>query len=310
MGIYDREYYRREGPSFLATFTERGKICKWLIGINVVVYILQIVLRTQGTEIETGRGSSIYVPGSDPVTEWFVLNTSEVMHGQVWRLLTYAFLHAPENIWHIVFNMWVLWLFGPDVEDLYGASEFLLIYLGSALIGAVAFALTNLNGASALGASAAVTGVLVLCALHYPRKMVLLFFVIPMPIWVLVVGSVVMDGFVFLSGQKTGVAVTAHLGGALFAFVYYKRHWRLFPAVAGARQWFSQRNRPALRVYREEPVERVPVTSPPTAESEEHLEAKLDRVLEKVTRFGQGSLTDSERQILMRASEIYRKRRT
>src|SRR5580704_15943593 len=42
MGIYDREYYRREGPSFLSTFAAHGKICKWLVGINVVVFVLQI----------------------------------------------------------------------------------------------------------------------------------------------------------------------------------------------------------------------------------------------------------------------------
>jgi membrane associated rhomboid family serine protease len=297
MGIYDREYYRREGPSFLSTFAAHGKICKWLVGINVVVFVLQLVLRNPHD-------------GSDPVTQWFVLDVNAVFHGELWRLLTYAFLHSPANIWHILFNMWILWVFGPAVEDIYGASEFLVFYLVSALLGGVAFTLTNLGGGAALGASGAVTATLVLYALHFPRQTVLLMFVIPVPVWLLVAGSVLMDAFVFVSRQHTGVAVTVHLGSALFAFVYYKRHWRLSPPLLSLQRWFKHRHRPALRVYRGEAPEPVHASIPAVSENEEPLEAKLDRVLEKVASHGQSSLSDDERQILLRASEIYRKRRS
>jgi Family of unknown function (DUF6576) len=64
-----------------------------------------------------------------------------------------------------------------------------------------------------------------------------------------------------------------------------------------------------LRVYREEPQQPVHASAPPASDADEHLEAKLDRVLEKVASQGQNSLTEGERQVLMRASEIYRKRR-
>src|SRR5712692_6678708 len=104
MGIYDRDYYRREGPSFL----DRGQVCKWLIGINVVCFIIQLV---------TQRPDGIVVIEPGLFTNVFVLNVDKVLNGQVWRLLTYAFLHEP-NIWqHIVFNMLFLWWFGSDVED-------------------------------------------------------------------------------------------------------------------------------------------------------------------------------------------------
>jgi membrane associated rhomboid family serine protease len=305
MGIYDREYYRREGPSLLSTFSGRGQMCKWLIGINVACFLVQLVTKQDIPGVH-GSGPGIF-------TSALLLDTQAVLHGQVWRLLTYAFLHDP-SIWqHIVFNMWFLWMFGTDVEDIYGPREFLAVYLVSAVIGGMAFVLTNLapgaGGGVCLGASGAVTAVMVLCALHYPRKVILLFFILPIPIWLFVGFNVVQDAFIFVGRERTQVAVAVHLGGALFAFTYYKRHWRLSPSITRIQQWFKQRNRPALRVYREEPPQPVHASAPPSSEADEHLEAKLDRVLEKVASHGQSSLTEGERQVLMRASEIYRKRR-
>src|SRR5437016_5761090 len=103
MGIYDRDYYRRDGPSVLGNFLERGVVCKWLIGINTVVFVLQML---------TGRNSGL-------VTETFDLNVAKVLHGEVWRLLTYAFLHDVSRSLplHIIFNMLFLWWFGTDVEE-------------------------------------------------------------------------------------------------------------------------------------------------------------------------------------------------
>jgi membrane associated rhomboid family serine protease len=302
MGIYDREYYRREGPSFLGSFSDRGQICKWLIGINVVCFILQLVTRPRGWDV-------------GPFTDALVLDVDAVLHGQVWRLLTYAFLHETRIWQHIVFNMLFLWWFGSDVEDIYGPREFLAVYLLSAFLGGLAFVLAaaaGLTGAGkCLGASGAVTAVMVLCALHYPTRVILLFFIVPVPIWLFVGFQVVQDAFIFLSqDQSTSTAVTVHLAGALFAFTYYKRHWRVLSWWVQLRSFLQKRSRPRLRIYRDEPRQAKPVTTPPDTDSEDQLEAKLDSVLEKVARYGQGSLTESERKILLRASEVYKKRRT
>src|SRR5216683_462133 len=224
MGIYDRDYYRREGPSFL----DRGQVCKWLIAINVICFIIQLITQ-QRQEVMDPRGFVVIGQEPGPFTMSLVLNVDDVLHGEVWRLLTYAFLHEP-GIWqHIVFNMLFLWWFGSDVEDIYGSREFLAIYLLSAILGGVAFVLTaEATGARlCLGASGAVTAVMVLCALHYPSRVILLFFIVPVPIWLFVGFQVVQDAFVFLSHQKTSTAVVVHLAGALFAFGHYKRHWRV-----------------------------------------------------------------------------------
>jgi membrane associated rhomboid family serine protease len=303
MGIYDRDYVRREGPSFLGSFVERGRICRWLVGINVAAFVIQILtLSTGSNEQSLGWFSDA-----------FQLNADRVLHGQVWRLLTYAFLHDPRTIWHILMNMLFLWWFGSDVEDLYGPREFLAFYLTSAFVSGLAYFLTSLAGhvtVSCMGASGAVMAVLLLCAIHYPRRIILLFFFLPVPIWLFVLFFLAQDAYVFLSGIETGTAVAAHLGGALFGYVYYRFHWRLIPWVPELRNWRRRLFRPRLRVYREEDP-RTPVSVPaaPAPVEDEQLEAKMDAILEKISRVGKENLTESERQLLLRASEAIRRRR-
>ncbi|HYV36942.1 MAG TPA: rhomboid family intramembrane serine protease [Gemmataceae bacterium] len=302
MGIYDRDYYRRTGPRYLDALGLSGSACKWLIIINVVAFVLQILSRAPKHPLGT-------------VTEWFELRPDLVLHGEVWRLLTYAFLHDPGMWQHIVFNMLFLWWFGSDVEAVYGTKEFLAFYLVSALLGGVGYefwAMANGDITPCLGASGAVTAVMVLCACHFPRKVILLFFIIPVPIWLFVVFQVAQDAFVFLGRRETTTAVTVHLAGAAFGFAYFKMQWRLTSLLPSIRAWRAQRSRPRLRVVRpdDDSGEAVPVGAPPSSPMDEQLEAKVDAVLEKVARTGQASLTDHERQILMRASELYKRRRT
>jgi membrane associated rhomboid family serine protease len=313
MGIYDREYYRKDGPGFLNSLAQRGQVCNWLIAINIAVFVVQLLTRVK---VPHGHGF-FWDPG--PVTTSLLLDTGEVMRGQIWRLLTYAFLHEP-NIWqHIVFNMLFLYWFGKDVEDLYGPREFLAFYLTSAVVGGLVFqvaALAQGEQGLCLGASGAVTAVMVLCALHFPNRVILLFFFLPVPIWLFVIFEVAQDAFVFIGGFKTGTAVAVHLGGAAFAFAYYKLQWRLVGFLPSLRSWKVPGAKPRLRVYHaaDEEDNALPahVGAPPLshADIDEQLEAKLDAVLEKVARSGQSSLTDTEKQILLRASEIFKKRRS
>jgi membrane associated rhomboid family serine protease len=310
MGIYDREYYRRDGPSFLEAITSHGKVCKWLIGINVVVFIIQILTRQ---EVDLPTGFSRLQEG--PVTDYLKISVDGVKSGFVWQFLTYAFLHDTSTWAHIVFNMLFLWWFGTDVEDIYGPREFLAFYLISAVLGGFAFVATNLGNplASCVGASGAVMAIMVLCALHYPTRIIYLFMLLPVPIWLFVGFYVLQDLFGFLGGGGGRVAFSVHLAGAGFAFVYYKMNWRVlnfWPSLGTRRR---QRSRPKLRVFREEEEAPTPVSVAAAAQSgdvDEQLEAKLDAVLEKVARSGQASLTESERAILLRASEIYKRRRS
>lgn len=305
MGIYDRDYYR-EGSSFLGSFVERGLMCKWLIGINVVAFVLQMLTWPSPHDMRL----------LGPFTDALDLNTRSVLDGQVWRLLSYAFLHDVSSVWHILINMLFLWWFGSDVEDLYGPREFLAFYLMAGLMGGVAFTLTHLGGGFCVGASAAVNGVLVLCALHYPTRIILLFFILPVPIWLFVIFMVAKDAFNFLGGSGGNVAVEGHLAGAAFGLLYFKFQWRLTNLWPQFKSWKRARSRPRLRVYREEepvatpaPAPRAPASVGSGREEEEQLVAQMDAVLEKLQRVGKDGLTESENQVLERASELLRRRR-
>lgn len=298
MGIYDRDYYRNEGPSYLGSLMPSGIVCKWLIGLNVGFFLLQMVTRNW--------------PGGG-IQEWLWLQPNLVLEGQIWRLLTYAFLHDTTTLFHLLFNMLFLWWFGSDLEALYGPREFAFFYLTSAVIGGLGHVVYHVMQGSThvpcLGASGAVSALLVLCALHFPTRIIWLFLFLPVPIWLLAVFHVVGDAFELLGGRHTTTAVSVHLAGAAFAALYYQFHLHL----SGVLDLFKRRRyraKPNLRIYQpesdKEPVS-VPVGGP---DLDEHLEAKLDAVLEKVARFGQASLTDNERKILLRASEIYKRRRT
>jgi membrane associated rhomboid family serine protease len=312
MGIYDREYYRREGPSILGQFVEGGKVCKWLIGINILCFILQLVT-LQSREVLDLSSRSVVQVHTSPFTDALILDVNLVLKGQVWRLLTYAFLHSTGSIWHIVFNMLFLWWFGRQVESIYGHREFLAMYLVSAVLAGVVYVLAVLAGVHtgrALGASGAVTAVLVLCALHFPRQVIYLFFILPVPIWAFVVFVVAWDTYAMLAKVEQGVAAAAHLGGAAFAYAYYKMQWRITNWWPSLKDWNRQRRRPRLRIHREEDEPSpVGITTAPRSAADEHLEAQMDAILEKISRVGQEGLTEKEKEFLLRASETLRKRR-
>ncbi|MHB1424061.1 MAG: rhomboid family intramembrane serine protease [Gemmataceae bacterium] len=309
MGIYDRDYVRREGPSFLGSFTERGRVCLWLIGVNIAFFIVQVL--TWPTDPDA--------IGSGWFTDALALDARDVLHGQIWRLLTYAFLHQPNEIFHILFNMLFLWWFGSDVEDLYGPREFLTFYLSASFVSGLLFVFSSLawmpDPRPCIGASGGVMAVLTLCAIHYPRRTILLFFILPVPLPLFLLIFLAGDAYAFLSRTPSYTAVAAHLGGALFAGVYYRMNWRLtdwLPRMRSWRQWRRLLFRPRLRVYREEDETRTPVRvqAKPATLDEEQLEEKMDAILAKISRVGKENLTESERAILLRASEIIRRRRT
>src|SRR5690242_18936857 len=129
MGIYDRDYYLREGPGFLDAMWPSGSACKWLVAINVAAFLIQLLTR-ETPAVFTGL---------------FDLDTNAVLRAEVWSLLTYAFLHSPDSFWHIFWHMALLWWFGSDVEQIYGPRESLAFYLTAVHIGGLAFFVWGLN---------------------------------------------------------------------------------------------------------------------------------------------------------------------
>jgi membrane associated rhomboid family serine protease len=164
------------------------------------------------------------------VTLHLGMSPADVVRGQVWQLVTYMFLHG--GIFHILFNMLALWMFGVELERMWGSRAFAKFYfvsgIGAALTTIVlsftpfAFA-DQLYYALTIGASGAVYGVLLAYAMYFPNRPIYLYFFFPIPAkyFVMIIGAISLLSS--LGGPGGGIAHTTHLGGLLAAYLYLKR---------------------------------------------------------------------------------------
>jgi membrane associated rhomboid family serine protease len=292
MGIYDREYYRGEESQFSLRVPQT--IVVRLILINVALWLL----------------NGIFFNDSQWLSEHLAVKSGILAQPWEWyRFLTYGFVHDWSNVSHLAFNMLALFIFGLDVEMLYGRREFLRLYLVLLVAGSLVWAAANAlvptsRTAILFGASGAVVGTVILFCLHYPRRTILLMFVLPVPAWVLGVLMVGYDVMGALGGGSGPVqtAVSVHLTGAALAFLYFHFHWNFGRLFDRSFAWLRQEKRSPLRVFKP-PVEEDP--------QQEHVELKerVDQILEKIYRQGESSLTRQERHILETASREYQRRR-
>jgi membrane associated rhomboid family serine protease len=296
MGVYDRDYYRQDSPGG-GVLGGVAPICKWLIAINVGVFVLQILTN------ESQNG----------VTHWLVLSPDHVVYRfQIWRLLTYAFCHS-DGLWHLVGNMFFLWICGSQVEPIYGPREFLRFYLTAALlsgIGFLAFDFAFGFGTPMLGASGAVMGVAMLCCMYYPTMKILVMFVLPVELRWLVAFGVVVDTYATLTeiGGRPfdNVAHTAHLAGLLYGYLYRKLDLRYTRLLA---DWSWPQFKRAARMATKRRPEHVKLYEPPQEQvATADLNRRVDDILAKITAQGESSLTDAEREVLKEASRRYKKR--
>ncbi|MDE2344709.1 MAG: rhomboid family intramembrane serine protease [Betaproteobacteria bacterium] len=145
-----------------------------------------------------------------------------------WQLITFAFLHGG---WlHILFNMWALFLFGPPIERLFGASKYLLYYTVCTVLAALAQLLVVkfFTGGfyPTIGASGGIFGLLLAFGMLYPNvRLMLLFPPIPVPAWLFVIGYGALELVLGVTGTEAGVAHFAHLGG-MFGGLLLIQYWR------------------------------------------------------------------------------------
>ncbi|MGH8289120.1 MAG: rhomboid family intramembrane serine protease [Steroidobacteraceae bacterium] len=154
-----------------------------------------------------------------------------------WQLVTYAFLHDPTTIWHIFFNMFALYVFGPALENYWGGRRFLAYYFVCLIAaGCTQLAVEYATGAGepTIGASGGIFGILLAFAMLFPRVRLLLYFVIPVPAWLFVAGYAVLELFFGVTGREGSIAHFAHLGGMLGGAVMML-YWRMRPDGGGWR---------------------------------------------------------------------------
>jgi membrane associated rhomboid family serine protease len=314
MGIYDREYYR-DSTRGSGWFSGVAPACKAILIINVVVFLILWLDREGG------------------LLRWLYLTTPDLFQrGQIWRLVTAAFVHV--DPWHLILNLLFLWIVGRDMESLHGPRDFTAMYLTAGVVGNLCWAVftrfvMGTEGA-VYGASGAVWGAVVLYTLYYPTREILLFGILPLPMWLLAtlyLGLDLLHLWQQLQGRQTApIAFAAHLGGAGYGalFKIYDLRWsRLIAAISRSR-------RPKFRVVRPEKYEAdrdfaiggglaksvsaSPASRPsPTvlqSQTEEVLEARLDEILAKIAREGRASLTEEEHRVLQEASQRARAKRS
>ncbi len=188
-------------------------VTRVLLLATIGIYLLQIV-------------SGSFLPFD--VTTMFALNSNAIQHWQLWRGITYIFLHG--SIFHLFINMLVLFMFGREMESMLGARCFLSLYLGCGILGGVGWIIISGNSpAYCLGASGAIFGIIGAFAAMFPARKItlLLFFVIPitMTARVMAIGMAVVSVFA-LMGADGNIAHAAHLAGGLAGY-FYGRNIRL-----------------------------------------------------------------------------------
>jgi membrane associated rhomboid family serine protease len=225
-----------------------------------------------------------------------------------WTFLTYMFVHG--GLLHLLANMLMLFVFGTAVESRMGSRNFLMYYLFCG-IGAAVFSLllAGVMPVSAfVGASGAVLGVAVAFAAYWPDAEVIVF-PIPVPIKArtLVIGLVVLDVIGSQLWPNDGIAHLAHVGGALFGYLFFRiqslsRRSPSQPAQAVERVVMVQSGSA-------EPDRRTPVTPmrPRRRADADPVSAEVDRVLDKISEKGISSLTAAERRFLDEVAKQKRK---
>lgn len=148
-----------------------------------------------------------------------------------WQIVSYAFLHGGAT--HLLFNMFALYMFGPDIERLLGSQRFLLYYFvcvaGAALAQLLVLHFLGNPPVPTVGASGGIFGLLLAFGMAFPRrKLMLIFPPIPMPAWLFVTLYGLLELYLGLTGSNAGVAHFAHLGGMVggLALIFYWRSQR------------------------------------------------------------------------------------
>ena len=250
-----------------ALFTDAIKI---LVSVNFGIFLLQTMARTEG----------LFFPlfGLVPKMVW-----SEFM---LWQPFTYLFFHG--GVWHVLINMFVLWMFGSELERLWGKERFLKFYFVTGVGAGLVTMLFGLNSMTPIvGASGAVYGILLAYGLTYPNRTVYLYGIIPIKSLWFVIGIGII-AFMSSFDNVSQISHLTHLTGMVIGYLMLKRPVRLYDL------WFSLRKRTLeYKIQQEEKK----------TSHQQEIERNIDSILDKINREGFDSLTEEEHDRLYKGSQ-------
>jgi len=252
------------------TFTIPSGV-KLLVIINIVVFIL--------TELSGQRNMLFSSFGLVPNQVW--------TNFKVWQLFTYLFVHG--GFLHIFFNMFVLWMFGKDLEIQWGKNEFLLFYFTCGIGAGLMTVLFSINSiVPIVGASGAIYGLLVAYGFTYPNRMVYLYGLFPLKVKYMVLGLGVIAFFASLSANQSNVSHITHLSGMIIGvlYIYFIFNWKNIK----------------MEYYR---LRLKNLKQKTSAQNDEEvlMKKKVDEILDKLNASGWDSLTEQEEKYLTQASK-------
>jgi len=247
-------------------FTDAIKV---LVTINFCIFVLQSIARAE----------NLFFPlfGLVPKLVW-----SELM---IWQPFTYMFFHG--GIWHVLINMFVLWMFGNELERLWGKKFFLNYYFTTGVGAGLVTMIFGLNSMTPIvGASGAVYGVLLAYGVIYPNRQVYLYGLIPIKsIWFVIgVGAI---AFLSSFNEMSQISHLTHLSGMIIGYLLLKKpvRWKTL--------WFSISKR--VMEYKVQKEEKKVL--------QQHvIERDVDQILDKINREGFNSLSEEEQDRLYKGS--------
>ncbi len=255
-------------------FTDAIKV---LIGMNILLFLFK--------NISQGEVNFDLLLGLSPGTIW----------PYIWQPITYLFIHG--DIWHVTINMLVLFLFGSELETIWGRHNFIKYYLitgvGSGLVWLI-FQFFSSTPGTLIGASGAVYGILTAYGLIFPNRIVHIYFFIPIKVKYFVM---IFFGIAFFSSleNNSNISHLTHLSGMVIGFVYlrFNGQWRKMTFLIRKQIVESKLKRESVR-----------------QKKKKMLQKNVDQILDKINEVGYDGLTDSEKTKLYTASkEISREER-
>jgi len=298
-------------PRGLGGFSLFPPVIKNLIIIDVVIFLLQTLLNNL---------SFNGIPGWYIIDRWFALNPfggtdvgGQVYNFQIWQLITYQFMHG--GFGHIFFNMFALWVFGIEIENMWGSRKFLFFYLLSGVVAGLFYlSLSPLIGippAVTIGASGAIYGVLIAFGLFFPDRPIYLYFFIPIKAKYLITFFILIE-IMFVNSAGSNIARLAHLGGALAGFIFIMLDKNSVISLKRMLNWnfhVNGRNNPFSNLqnpFKKENVEEVKfyeINNDKRLSENKVTQKEIDRILDKISESGYKNLTTEEKKVLFEASK-------
>ncbi len=296
MSYNQSNYYR---PPMLGGFRFFPPVIKALLITNILIFLLMSFFRLFHFGGISLYGLLIELFGLMPLAHGFY----------PWQLFTYQFIHA--DFWHILFNMvFGLWMFGMEIEHIWGSKKFLFYYLMCGVVAGVAQLLLapifEPTLGPTIGASGAIYGVLIAFAVLFPDRYIFLYFLIPVKVKYFVMFLIVFG--VMSVGGQSNVANLAHLGGALAGYLYILYDRRRLKTSTSFQSWmsYSPWSKPKDRVNDVVDAKVYDITESQSYQPKQPADdqqKRIDEILDKISRSGYQSLSDEEKKILFEASK-------